>query len=1451
MMSAATGLTQATNEHSYWQSILDTHGSKTALSLYGEAFPDERDYYDGISAEYGDDEAANILLQVLSKPSERQVEHEKKVQQVVESLRQSDFTEEQIQETLPVITGVRDVPPPPETRFFGEPARLAHMPPPRIEPPAGPPVKGVLPKIYALSEYVAQKTAISMIGEKIGRPALGAIQRVRHNAPSVDELKQLLDEPTTENMRLFRDFAEQGIMPTAEDLGEEYTEKLAMFYFRLVKDSNLKTVRSDEDIFRTSLEFASSMLSPDSSRVRTGQELELVFSPKFKKAHPVLTFIPRLSEGLLDTLILEPYVLHTEQAPAELIMDVTGVIALKGLGKGVKGTRRTLSKFASKSKWLHKDLTGSLRSYLAREGIELSKDTWERYVVGAVEQGELPEGTARALIQMSDEQVSEVATQLKKLPNDTDVVNVLMPSRVQVALKGAKAKPKAKAVNTVPVPEEQLARFAVPTEEGFRGTGDWSPRTRKEALRRIGYTNDEISQIMLTEPALMKSPVDELARQTGYEIDQINHFRQRGVKDAEIRARAAIEGRRPMGELRVPEPVELTPLRDGDRVAIRSMQAEGQILDSANQNLLTVRDDMGITHTIPRSELTRIDLDGAIRWQEGYPLPDEPAYASAGDDIGGEAFRTQEDIVRETTQELSDMSLAVDQSFLAGQQPLGMTADLARFEAVMDKVVDQLQGLRRPQRQTVKDAAAAIDMHRNILGQGAVYATWAKENIRSALKAAGATKDDTALIVKYIDNPTRYATPFSQLSPEIQRIADTLRKSYDDLYQVANEAGILDSWVENYINRIWRDKPGRIKKSLYPRKRLDPKFEHALKRRIPVLDEGIERGLDPVLDPAILNAQYQFQMYRSMANNNIIDTLRNLVDEDGLPLVMGHNEAVARDALDVYNNVYRTVAEIPTLKGIGGKAHPDIASALSEAFSPVSDAGKITRAYLKIRGKVKRILLFNPLIHGSNVFSNSLVEANLNPVKAAKVIRRGSKLWKAQDDLVQRAVGSGLELNTTFAIASDLRREIMKELPELTSWAHPIGKIEQWSDKVLWEGIVRNTQLGLFEHISTRMKKLRSGRFAGARLKNLTDDQVDRLVAAHVNTLMGTLPYNWMSRNMRRWGSVIFLARNWTYSNMDIVLKGLTRGRVGLGVKAFTREEQKIMGSMMAEFMGKGMLGLFLYGNMMQIGMLSLTNQLKEQGVLQGSIESLTLMHQNEKGNKISIKTGFRAKTGANLYYVLPLFRFMRDMVGYVPPHTRQTLWNKMEPMLRGGIMSVRNIQSWRNQPIIDTAAPKWDWFKQGAGFLVESFTPKTTIFGQEDKLRTWPEKIMPFTGGWIRRGPLGGEFGRLLSDYKRQSKYKERQIDVEIDQQLQQGEFVQAVKLMATSERYKTFDGMISRVLKYPMPLNYFWNNLPKDDKIQFIGFLKEKGYSPADFGKAMLKERMEMKNRIIEEGD
>ena len=680
-----------------------------------------------------------------------------------------------------------------------------------------------------------------------------------------------------------------------------------------------------------------------------------------------------------------------------------------------------------------------------------------------------------------------------------------------------------------------------------------------------------------------------------------------------------------------------------------------------------------------------------------------------------------------------------------------------------------------------------VDNWGGAINRGDLTSKWIMEDIQKAVP--------NQVRRELIANVMEGTQPESLLAPSEVKVMSSLKRMYSDLYEFATKEDVVHSHLGNYVTHIYTDAPEVVNAKLGKwRMGLAKSFRFGKQRLIPTIAEAKMAGLHPVEDVSLVLPEYSRQLFKTIANRNLIDTLNNTFDENGI--------AYAKK--------------------------PNVAKTIGDLTDPALTYSTWMKRYTNTRSLVKRIIMFNPAIHGWNMFSVAVNETNFNIPKAIGLIGKGGKLWKNRDQLVREMVDNGL--NTTGGLGEELRTRLMHSPDPIThsimNDIHTVkDRITKWSDEVLWEGIVRNGQIGLYQ-----LEK-------GKLMKGGLDAKSAGKAAAHIlNDFFGTLPQHWMTPLERSAGSTLLLARNWTYSNLRMV-----SGTLGeysdsrflphfLRHKGLTPEQMTAAQRVYVSHIIKGVAGLIMYSNLLQIGALTLKAKREKKDIAQAWKDgTIHMTWENPPGKKLDIDVGVRDKLGRDKYLVNPLFRYIKDYFSWGTDPAR-TIYNKMEPILKSSLESLLNFQPWRRKAVTEKEGIVGTM--ERLGHLGKGVTPWRSIVdpltGQQSEtsnVLTPIERLAPLIGTWTtsalaypaltlrtlstrdrhlftdtltpserlqlqkqtQEGMIRGELAQKLMEFRKSQHIADSDIDQRISTLSQQGRYTEALDAIMESRRYST----------------------------------------------------------------
>ena len=658
----------------------------------------------------------------------------------------------------------------------------------------------------------------------------------------------------------------------------------------------------------------------------------------------------------------------------------------------------------------------------------------------------------------------------------------------------------------------------------------------------------------------------------------------------------------------------------------------------------------------------------------------------------------------------------------------------------------------------------------------------AQKAIQAIKKSLKLSPEREKLVAWAVEQPEKY---LSRLTPQEKHLVENLRNHFDKMYKIAEKEGVINDFIENYLTHIYQIEPRQVRAFLRTSLHTIPKFGKP--RKIPTLEMAEEIGFRPVYELDKVVGIYDRALGRAIANKRLMNTLSSMTDEYGGPLIH----------------------------------HPEVAKRIGELMNPYTPQNRYSKAYWWLVDRIKRFIMYNPLIHGWNIYSDVLDEVNFRALKALRMVTKGPKAkelerlgFKNIDELEKEMAEYGVDLANVWNVSSELRRGLGNIEAEMKGIRGIARKIESWSDKVLWGKIVAEAQKSIYVLKKAQLMK-----------KGLSAEEAAEATAHYVNDLLGTLPTHVFGKESAKFLRALFFARDWTASNLRLIT-GALGVRPGTKIRMpLTGEEIKV-----GELLPQWMTHKGLSPEQMRALQTSYFRHLTKG--IAGLLLSTNLINyaltghwafENEPGHWLDIDLGIKDKQRREVYIVNPLFRYIRDYFGWgSEPH--KTMWNKMEPLLKQGIEQIINHSVWQNKPIYEPGLSFGLKAQRGLEYFLKGITPLGSLAPRRGEERTWLESLIPLTGTWVRHGLRGGKFAHDLMKYKQKIKAEKRLADEEINELLQQGDFESALKTMLQTERYSSLRGIVNRLLRYKQPLYQRFMTLPNKDRLKFIMTLRPK---------------------------
>lgn len=387
-------------------------------------------------------------------------------------------------------------------------------------------------------------------------------------------------------------------------------------------------------------------------------------------------------------------------------------------------------------------------------------------------------------------------------------------------------------------------------------------------------------------------------------------------------------------------------------------------------------------------------------------------------------------------------------------------------------------------------------------------------------------------LISIVENPT----------PNALRSVKAYRRIVEKDWPVMRDFFDAEHYVDNYVSQLW-DYPNKTRSLLVNHFKKNNPF--AKGRKFADLQEGIEFGLKPkTTNIAEIYKIYNKYKYEVMANRNLADTLFNVYDEAGNPIITrSMREGGSLGYVEFEHPVFG--------RNKTAYIHPDVMDSLKAIWTRPRTS-RIGVAFDTLNAFLKHAQLSVTLFHHGALTESAL--AAIGPAKTGRAIFQSFKgmvkgkpveLWK-NPEFTKDAVSHGVHIG----VSPDLMiNTIEKSLAKLEQFAPGKAKLipkvakfgfRQWN-KFLWDHLHNTYKLMAYEKF-TGEEISRQSKYAQKNWgKDLTETEVTAIkneMGALVNDAFGG--QNWDSltlgkealgnpefrKNIQR----ILLAPDWTLS---------------------------------------------------------------------------------------------------------------------------------------------------------------------------------------------------------------------------------------------------------------------------------------------------------------------------------
>jgi hypothetical protein len=383
------------------------------------------------------------------------------------------------------------------------------------------------------------------------------------------------------------------------------------------------------------------------------------------------------------------------------------------------------------------------------------------------------------------------------------------------------------------------------------------------------------------------------------------------------------------------------------------------------------------------------------------------------------------------------------------------------------------------------------------------------------------------------------------------------------------------SFIENYIPHFYVRTEGKKVVSGKVSKWAQ-ESPNAKQRKLPTLAEARELGLEPITqDIARLHKMWADLNWRVATNRAFLEKLPEARTEDGNPVIVGAKNAPAGYVPAPDNFAIRRKF------GEGAKIHPDIAPHMRVLFeNPMSH--KFWRAAEGFNAAAKKMMLSLSFFHhiALTESSQAVLARPWNPIRGVMLAfeknpATGKRMLVNQPhrvgkdlinnpEFVRDAVGHGLQLGFPSDINySRIQRALnwaeakTRKIPGLSAATRGLRKVNQAWDKALWDNYHNGLKaFAYYDTVEKLSRKLPPDRDMG---------KVKEKVAEFINDAFGGQEWElkgshrkkyfrfWAHPKMMQAVQMGALAPDWTYSNISVAKKAVTRVKDPIARKMYGR----------------------------------------------------------------------------------------------------------------------------------------------------------------------------------------------------------------------------------------------------------------------------------------------------------
>ncbi len=405
------------------------------------------------------------------------------------------------------------------------------------------------------------------------------------------------------------------------------------------------------------------------------------------------------------------------------------------------------------------------------------------------------------------------------------------------------------------------------------------------------------------------------------------------------------------------------------------------------------------------------------------------------------------------------------------------------------------------------------------------------------------------------------------------------------IWKEANSRDIVEGYVENYITHVIKGKPDEVQKAVESlnTKGKFSKFVRQSRERKFIDNESLEawaktKGLEVEKNAKVLDQINELSMKKAIAEDNFVKAIKPLKSTDGKPLIVSQTEGQGKGYIRSKNYAFSEVKRFINKQGktevisVPLYLHPELYNVIESPMlnvigeKPWGKQVPLLGVYDKMANLVKRIIFYNPAIHGVNVATSSTSAVGV--LKSIRGYYHGLKAVKNNSPIIREMIDAGVKYEGLGEMSKEIFDKILKQNKGL---AKELGldKVNpyKYNDVLLWDYIVKPAQVGVYSEAKPYFAK-KMTKYAAKTGQKITEQDIRRATGEFTNNTLGTLPKQTMSQFSQELGSRLPLVRDWTYSNVRIGKSALPfsdrlgfqeKARQGAGAKALKWGSRKYL----------------------------------------------------------------------------------------------------------------------------------------------------------------------------------------------------------------------------------------------------------------------------------------------------